>query len=246
MRPIATLLLASTLAACAGHGEPVDQLEAAEAVNDRQVEAWDASEAAGLALVTGADRDWVLVLTDELGEETTVSLHVPGGSDLSALDAHDLDVALGGAWGDDTRSVAITDDQGLAFVVQPDAEFGPATDAFGADLVRWGDEVGRGKLSDDYGDYTVAYRSARFTTDDGEVDALPGEPFEAVVDGVRWRVVVHASFEVLTMPDEMPGCGGGTSSTLSFEMVRIDEATLAFEPLSPLQGARMAGQHHCG
>ncbi|MCB9686532.1 MAG: hypothetical protein H6738_08480 [Alphaproteobacteria bacterium] len=247
MRHVTALLLATSLAACTGHGEPIpEQLEASEAVNDRQAEPYEASEAAGLALVSGADRDWTLVLTDGQDAETTVSLHLPGGSDLSSLDARDLDVALGGAWGDDTRAVAVSDEQGLAFVVQPDAEFGPATDAFGADLVAWGEELGRGKMSDDYGSYTVAYRSARFQTDDGAVDALPGEPFEAVFDGVRWRVVVHASFEVLTMPKEMPGCGGGTSSTLSFEMIRVDEATVAMDALAPLPGARMAGQHHCG
>lgn len=242
----AALLLATALVACNGHGEPVEQLEAPEAVNDRQAEPMDASEAAGLALVSGAGRDWTLLLTDTEGEETTVTVHVPGSSDLASLDARELDVALGGAWGDDTRSVAVSDDQGLAFVVQPDASYGPATDVFGADLVAWGDEIGRGKMHDDYGDYTVAYRTAVFQADSGPVDALPGEPFDAAFGGVRWRVVVHASFEVLTMPNEMPGCGGGTSSTLSFEMFRIGDAVPALEPLEPLEGARMAGQHHCG
>lgn len=238
------LLLPVALVACGSREDAVPQLEAPEATNDRVAEPYDASEVSGLATVTGTDRDWELVLDDGT-DDTTVAVHVPGGSDLSALDTRDLQVQLGSAWGDDTRTVAVSDDQGPVFLIQTEAEGGPASDAFGPSVVAYGDEVGRGKLTDDYGTYTVGYQTARFQTDDGPVDALPGEPFEAVFGGVTWRVVVHASFVVITMPDEMPGCGGGTSSTLSFEMLRVD-APSVLDHVDPLAGARMAGQHHCG
>lgn len=220
-----------------------DQLEAPLATNDQVEESMEESEASGVASISGADRDWTLALEDESAAVSTLTIHVPGGSDLSLYDGVALSISLGNAWGDDTRTVALSDEAGLAFIVQPDLGYGPAFDAFGSGLVDYGDEIATGTVSDDYGQYEVSYRMARFQTDEGAIDALPGEPFEALLDGTTWRIVVHASFEVTESPDTMPGCGGGTSSTLSFEMQRVEAASL--EPRSRAPGAGMAGQHHC-
>lgn len=246
-RPLALLavLLSASLAGCAPAAGDVTQLEAFEASNDQQSDPYEGSEVAGTASVSGADRDWTLAFPGEGEGITTVTVHAPGESDLSGLDAEALTVTLGGAWGSDTRTVAIVDGAGPVFLGQPGKDYGPATDAFGVGFVDFGDEVGTGRMSDDYGEYEVSYRSARFQTDDGEVEALAGEPFEAALDGDSWRIVVHASFEVTKYPDAMPGCGGGTSTTLSFEMLRIADAP-RLDRLTPASGRLLAGQSHCG
>lgn len=238
LSPLALLLLA-----CSPVQEAPEQLEAFEATNDQATDEYEGSEAAGPTVVSGGDRDWTLVVGGE--SPATVAVHASGGSDLSTLDGRELSITLGGAWGSNTRSVAISDDTGPLFFGQPDSDYGPATDAFGADFVTFGEEVTKGQLSDDYGTYNVTYRYAEFETDDGAVAALPGEPFEATIDGETWRISVHAAFEVTKYPNMMPGCGGGTDTTLSFEMVLLDGAAV-LEPLSPLDGARMSGQNHCG
>jgi hypothetical protein len=54
-----------------------------------------------------------------------VEFHVPGGSDLAVLEGAALDIELGDAWGDDTRTVQIDDESGPRFLVQLDADYGP-------------------------------------------------------------------------------------------------------------------------
>jgi hypothetical protein len=225
-------------------GEQPDQLEAPEASHGDEPE--NASSIVGDdASVEGAGRDWsVGVMVDDANEEVT-ELHVPGESDLSVLEGASLTIELGTAWGNDTRTVRIDDESGPRFLVQTAEEFGPASDVFGAGFVAFGDEVGTGTMEDEYGTWKVAYREAVFETDDGAVAASPGEPFVASIDGDDWRIVVHGSFEVTDTPNELPGCGGGIETTLSFEMLKID-ATAPTEPLAPLAGARTAGHHTCG
>lgn len=246
MRSTLSVLSLFVVVACDTTEAP-EQLEASYATNDQLEDHYDESSASGLASVSGADRDWSIVFVGEDEVTTTLGLHLPGGSDLSAYDGQSLSVDLGWAWGDDSRWIGISDEDGLALIVQPNHLQGPAADTFGLDFVGYGDEISTGKLSDEYGTYKVSYRYARFQTDDGPVDVLPGEPFEARIDGQDWRVVVHASFEVTDKPKDMPGCGGGISDTLGYEMQRLDEAA---EPSLDLRlrdaGAEMAGKYSCG
>lgn len=239
--PFALLLLGG----CSPAGEPAVQLEAFEASNDQQADPYEGSEATGTTAVTGSDRDWILAVRGADEGVSSIAVHTSGASDLSGLDGEDLTVTLGGAWGSDTRTLAIVDTAGPVFYGQPELGYGPAFDAFGADFVAFGDEIGTGTMEDDYGEYTVSYRKAVFQTDDGAVEAFAGEPFEANVSGVTWRIVVHASFEVTKFPEAMPGCGGGTGTTLSFEMLRVVESP-TLDPLSPAAGGLLAGQSHCG
>ena len=225
-------------------GEQPDQLEAPEAVYGDTDPEDSASITGENAVVSGGDRDWSVAVTDG-AKTSTVAFHVPGGSDLSVLEGAALDIELGDAWGDDTRRVRIDDESGPRFLVQLDADYGPASDVFGADFVSFGDEIGTGTMEDDYGKWKVSYMKAVFQTDDGAVEADPGEPFVATIDGEDWRIVVHASFEVTDEPNELPDCGGGIGTTLSFEMLQVD-ATPPTTPLAPLAGARQAGHHSCG
>jgi hypothetical protein len=240
------LLFAVSLFGCSTtSGEQPDQLEAPEASHDVSEPENAVSIVGDDAFVEGAGREWsVGVMVDAENGDVTV-FHLPGESDLSVLEGASLAIELGTAWGDDTRTVRIDDESGPRFLVQTGEEAGPATDLFGADFVSFGDEVGTGTMEDEYGTWKVAYHEAVFETDDGEVAANPGEPFVATIDGEDWRVVVHASFEVTKTPAALPGCGGGISTTLSFEMLKVD-ATPRTEPLAPLAGARTSGHHSCG
>jgi hypothetical protein len=224
-------------------GEQPDQLEASEAVYD-QIDEYEGAVLAGDdATIAGGDRDWS-VTVNAGATSPTVDLHVPGASDLSVLEGASLDIELGEAWGDETRTVRIDDESGPRFLVQT-SEGGPASDLFGAAFVAFGDEVGTGTMKDEYGRWGVSYRVAVFETDDGAVEANPGEPFVATIDGRDWRIVVHASFEVTSQPASVPGCGGGIGTTLSFEMLAV-ETPPALDAIAPLSGARTAGQHVCG
>jgi hypothetical protein len=225
-------------------GEQPEQLEAPEASYE-QKDPYEAASISGEnAVVSGGDRDWSLAVTD--GETVPmVAFHLPGASDLSVLEGAALDIELGGAWGDDTRTVRIDDESGPRFLVQLDADGGPASDLFGG-FASFGEEVGTGTMEDDYGTWEVSYKKAIFESEDGGVvEANPGEPFVMEVYGFLWRIVVHASFEVTKTPDTLPGCGGGIGTTLSFEMLKGD-ATPPTEPLAPLAGARLSGHHDCG
>lgn len=241
-----SLLPCFSLVACSAESSgSATQLEAFEASSDQQADPYEGSEVSGDAVVTGGDRDWTLAVSSPGGDAANVTVHAPGASDLSSLDGDPLTIVLGDAWGSDTRTVDISDDAGPVFYGQPRMDYGPATDAFGTEFAAFGDEIATGTMTDDYGDYSVSYRKAVFQTDDGAVEALAGEPFEAQVGGATWRIVVHASFQVTEYPDAMPGCGGGTGTTLSFEMLRVED-TPSLEKLTPLSGGLLAGQSHCG
>jgi hypothetical protein len=239
------LLITIALLACdSPSGEQPDQLEAPEASYEQKDPYEGASISGEDAVVSGSDRDWSVAVTDG-GTVPMVAFHVPGASDLSVLEGGSLDIELGSAWGDDSRTVRIDDETGPRFLVQLDADGGPATDLFGADFVSFGDEVGTGTMDDDYGTWEVSYKKAVFQTDDGGVEAKPGEPFVATIGGVDWRIVVHGSFEVTKTPDTLPGCGGGIGTTLSFEMLAVVTPP-ALDAVAPLAGARTAGHHSCG
>jgi hypothetical protein len=238
------LLTIALLACDTTSGDQPDQLEAPEAAYGDTDPEDSASISGDDATVSGGDRDWS-VAVDADGPAEMVALHVPGASDLSVLEGASLDIELGGAWGDDTRTVQIDDESGPRFLVQLYDDNGPATDLFGADFVSFGEEVGTGTMKDDFGKWGVSYKKAVFQTDDGAVEADPGEPFVATIDGAEWRIVVHGSFEVTDEPSELADCGGGIGTTLSFEMLKVD-ATPPTAPVAPLAGARQVGHHSCG
>ena len=137
----------------------------------------------------------------------------------------------------------MTQGEEVVFLAQV-REAGFATDIFGDDFVRYGDEETVGVIHHEYGDYTISSRSVVFRGDDGDVVASSGKPVDATIEGARWRIVVHAAFQVTEYPDEMPGCGGGVSDTLSFEMVRVSEEP-ALTLVEPLEDLPQAGEYSC-
>lgn len=231
------------LLACSDPAAELVRLEAFEATDARQTDL-EAASASGPATVSGADRDWSLSVDLGDGSLAQIDVHSPGASDLAVLDGKELAVELGSAWGEPSRNVSIDDESGPAFLVQI-TEGGPISDLFGDTFVAYGELLGSSSLEDEYGVYAVDSYSARLQTDAGEVEVMPGQPVAVVLDGQTWRVVVHAAFEVTDYPDTMPGCGGGLSSTLSLEMLRVD-TEVDRGALEPSADRRLSGEGSCG
>jgi hypothetical protein len=225
-------------------GEQPDQLEAPEAFFEQKDPYEGASISGEDAVVSGSDRDWSVAVTDG-GTVPMVAFHVPGASDLSVLEGGSLDIELGSAWGDDSRTVRIDDETGPRFssssmptvVPRPiSSERTSSRSATRSARARWTTTTARGR--------SRTRRQCSGPTTVG-VEAKPGEPFVATIEGVDWRIVVHGSFEVTKTPDTLPGCGGGIGTTLSFEMLAVVTPP-ALDAVAPLAGARTAGHHSCG
>lgn len=243
----ALLPLALLLGACnPGTPEGVVRLESL-VTEDSMVDNWDAHTYEGLATVTGADRDWVVSVDLGEGASESVTLHLPGASDLSALDQQALVVDLENVWGSNPRDLAIStpagDEPGEALFLVQVHDRGFASERFGENFVAYGAEKGEAAVTDDYGDWKVMYHDVVFQTDNGEVSATPGTPVDLTLQGDRWRVVVHTAFEVTKTPDALPGCGGGLADTLSFEMRKVQDSP-DLTPLTPGDG-HLAGEYSC-
>lgn len=231
-RPPAALaalpLTALTLAACERpDGSLQDQLEALT------VEATDATGAplafddaalgfSGTLSVAGPPGDPRLRLARADGD-LDIALHLPGASDLAWLDGAAVTVALPPdveyeRWTADP--LVISDDAGPAFVAQlvghaPDA----ADPLFGAGFIRYGAEHGY----DEQGTRGFYTRSAVLATDDGPLEVLPGEVHGVRIDGIDWRFVLIAAYEVDGSSGEWDAAAKciGPPDAMSFEMVRV-------------------------
>jgi hypothetical protein len=242
---LAVVLVPLLLAACVSDAEPevtVAQLEAPSATHDFE-EPREALTVSGTSAVSGADRDWTVVVADPRAD-VTVDLHLPGGSDLSVLDGRALTVDVTESWMGPATAFSIRDEAGLALIVQTWSG-GTAAEAFGADFVSFGAALGEGVVDSAEGDWTLRYHEVHFETDGGPVDTRPGEPFEAELGGERWRIVVLGAFEVVDMPATLPGCGSGFGDTLAFEMQRLEREPI-LDVREALADERRIGESSCG
>lgn len=208
--------------------EQLEALDVAITTGDAQL-----STAAGLLAISGADRQFAV----QIGtgpELVAVDLHSPGASPLTSLDGLDATVqfteqGMGG------RSVVISDATGPVYfgIVGDSPSLTPVADTFGSDFVSWGEPMG----SEGDGTFVWTYAPAVFNTDAGPVELLPGEVDSIVVDGVEWRVVVTASYQVDIDPEasELPGCS--PESLLGFELLRVAEEPVTVSTLTRLPDA---------
>lgn len=148
-----------------------------------------------------------------------IEIHSPGATpaDLEGVDGtvELSEMGMGG------RSIVLSDADGPLYVgaLGDGPSQAQVREIFGEDFVTWGKAVGT--QTDGY--FVWTYAPAVFATDDGPVTLQPGEVDNIVVDGVKWRVVVSASYEVSENPDadEMPACS--PESMLGFELLRVAE-----------------------
>jgi hypothetical protein len=220
-------LLALSLAACERpDGSLDDQLEALtlDATGPDGEPLWEATTLTGAVAVAGAAGDPTLTITTDAGD-TILALHLPGASDLSGLDGQDLTVVVPGGegwsyFGQDALS--LSDAAGPVFAAQLVGHAPDASDAlFGDGFARYGDKVGY----DEKGSRAFHMRTAVFQTDDGPVEALPGEVHTIAVGGATYRLVVIASYETDEMSDAWDASKClGPPSALSFELLRVEGA----------------------
>jgi len=223
MRIAPCLSVLLLVAACGGDatpgptGEVVEQLEAAEVHPvDAQGDAFEGMAVSGALSVTGADRDFTLTVADPSGEQS-IDLHLPGKSELLSLDGRDVELELSGAGLHEERAVFVRDEAGPLFIVDDGWHRDDVEALMGEGFVTWGETVGT--TSDDQYDWT--YTTALFQTDDGEVALRPGEAQTITVDGVSWRVVAIAAYQVTPHPDAALPCGG-IDDMLSYELMRVE------------------------
>lgn len=178
--------------------------------------------AQGVLTVTGSDRQFEIAVAG--GQNVVFDLHTPGASPVAALDGVDATVefteeGMGG------RSVIVSDAEGPLYVgvLGDGVSVNAVEEIFGKGFVRWGEEVG----TQTDGTFVWTYAPAVFATDDGDVELQPGKVTSIVVDGVEWRAVVSASYEVSTNPDAdaLPACS--PESMLGFELLRVAEPIAA-------------------
>lgn len=208
--------------------EQLEALDLAITSGDNQI-----SSSAGVLAISGADRQFA-VQVGTGPELVAFDLHSPGASPLSSLDGLDATVqfteqGMGG------RSVVISDATGPVYfgIVGDSPSLAPISETFGADFVSWGERVG----SEGDGTFVWTYAPAVFNTDTGPVELLPGEVDSIVVDGVEWRVVVTASYQVDVDPtaSELPGCS--PESLLGFELLRVADQPVTISKLTRLPDA---------
>ncbi len=224
------MAIGAVLAACStqpGEPEPEqtgtipEQLEALEVTlggDDGSLQSLS-----GVLQVTGADKEFTLQIGAGT-EQVAIEVLSPGATPLGSLEGVEASVELT-EMGMGGRSLIVSDDTGPLYVgVLGDGMALSAVEShFGADFVRWGDEVG----SQTDGTFVWSYAPAVFATDDGDVELSPGEVASIKIDGLEYRVVVSASYEVGTNPDadELPGCS--PESMLGFELLRVAEPVVA-------------------
>jgi len=220
MRPLLLAAPLSVLAlACSNTsqtGTIPEQLEAVAVLPTGG--SFDAISASGDLAVTAEGRDFTLTITPAAGPAVEISVHSPT-TNLAKLDGLTVDADVSQSGLHEERSLVISDDGGVVYA----ADVGQFNDtivaAFGADFATWGATVATD--SDELYDWT--YTSAKFQTDDGPVEILPGNAKTVVIAGDTYRIGVIAAYEVEAHPDAALPCGG-ISDLLSFEMLRIAEA----------------------
>jgi hypothetical protein len=217
---VACLAFAFPLAGCGGdsEGDVPDQLERVDVQMRAGGDSFEAVTRAGTLRISGKERDFQLTV-DDGAEPLSVDVHSPGISNLAALEGKQAQLDLSVAdLATGTRTVLASDEAGPLYAADHGTGRAVLEASFGKDFVSYGDEVGREER--DGWDYV--YRKARFTTDDGPVDLLPGDARTLPFKGSLYRVAVVAVYQSEPQPETpVPGCGG-SDDLLSYEMLRVE------------------------
>lgn len=230
----------SLLAGCGGSGSPSTTGEIPEQLEALNVDAGSGSSGpaslSGAVAIEGAERDYTLSI-EVAGTKKAIAVHTPGASPLAKLagDEVEIETTEGGFGG---PSLFVSDSVGPRYLaVFGDGQaLGAAEERLGKGFVRSGAEV----ASETDGTFVWSYRKAVFKTDDGDVSLDPGQVKTLKIDGVSWRAVVIASYQVSANPDatELPGCS--PESLLGFELLRLSEPPATESPIRRLPKATVA------
>jgi len=192
-----------------------------ELPNDLRVD-WE-----GDVHVGGESPNWTLQL-DTDAANVTIEVHSSAHSDLSGLGLGGASVSVQPEPFSNELSLLVNDSNGdLAYLVEP-VKPGPLTqEAFGLGLMAPSDDLG----SIDVNGWTLSLTGAVIRTDSGDRDLLPGQPIEAVIGGISYRVVLVESFGADLSDPANVQCTGA-SDRLAFEMVRVEPGKADLAPLT--------------
>lgn len=218
---LASFLVPLALAGCDGSppqsGTIPEQLEAlAVTFPSSPPQTGGLVEVSGAIKIEGAARAFKLSVDGE--KPLAFDLHSPGDSPLDLLDGKTAKVALTPE-GEGGRSVIVSDDTGALYIASfgDRQSVGEVDKVVGANVIRYGEEVGR----EGDGTFVWVYKKAVIASDDGDVAFLPGEVKVVKLKGVAYRVVFSAAYQVETDPDAdaLPACS--PADMLGVEILRL-------------------------
>lgn len=189
----------------------------------------------GRIAVDGSGQDFTVTVSTTSGNDD-ITVHSPAHSDLSGLDGlEDVEVSVAPEPISDELSLSIVDSAGaLVYLIEP-VEGGILTvDQFGQGLIASGADLGTVSVET----FDVEFASAQFRTDTGDVELMPGEPQEVVLDGVSYRVVLLASYTSVNTASEDSRCTGA-EARIAFELLRIEAGTADLTPIVRAEGSEL-------
>lgn len=170
--------------------------------------------------ITGSvDDGWLVVASDE-----TLTLSSPAKSDLGRLDGTyanlhleaDEDGVGSSVIALDARGIDGADSVPYLYDEAAGSEF--TKGAFGADFVTFGGVTGTADVDGN----PVFVRTAVFQTDEGELEASPGQPVRALIDGKTYRLTLLAAWSLDSAPEVAEALDAGCDNfgaRLAFEML---------------------------
>jgi hypothetical protein len=156
-----------------------------------------------------------------------VDVHAPGRPDLSAYAGTDVLMSILEVAPPADASLVIKDDSGeVIYLIETVLPSDLTTETFGSNFVDRGNDLGE----------TAAYRStmqlfsAMVATDNGQVEAFPGQPIEIVVGGLSYRFMLTASWDRELDRDAVYNCTI-RSTVLAYDVSRVEPGTANLTPL---------------
>lgn len=199
---------------------PPEQLETLDVAFSDGV---SAGRREGELLVVGGPEDYAFVLTEEDGTELAFEVHSSGGFDLAHLSGPGRTLDLLGGAVPGHQSMVVSDESGPLWA----ADLGDRAAAVALLLDGVPVLPGETVYTDQDETWIWSYTTQRLSTDDGEIELLPGELETVVVAGRLWRFAPVAAYERrLRSGAELPDCSH-LRDMLAYEMFRVE---VALEP----------------
>lgn len=165
-----------------------------------------------------------LSLTTNVGR-VEITARSSANSDVSILDAVEGRISVAEDAVSDELSLLVVDDDGPLLLLETTTPTVLSSDAFGVNFVTTANDLG----SVPVGATELFLTSAYVGTDDGEVEAFPGEPLEILVGGLSYRFVLIASWT--RYQDEEIGLQCSIDEILAYEVARVEPGTASTAPL---------------